>query len=132
MPAITASLSTNRLNGQRLRAIRETWNYSQSEFAKLIRTTGDDLGDPVACPTRLVQHWEAGDYNDLSGVHRRILSKLTGMTYTQLCMPLDEEERPIPLGAVNNATALLIIDGLMQQLSGIAKQLAVLREQLRV
>jgi hypothetical protein len=124
MSAVTTSPPANHLNGQRLRAIRETWNFSQAEFAKLVRKTGDELGEPVACTTRLIQHWEAGDYDDLSGVYRRILTHLTGMTYTQLCMPLDKEEQPTPLVAVNNTTALTIIDGLI-------KQLAVLRAQLR-
>ncbi|NEC91699.1 hypothetical protein [Streptomyces sp. SID12501] len=70
----------------RLRAVRELeFQMSRQEFAKLIVATGEEMGGPVGCTSRLVAAWEDGDVDCPRAVYRRILSRLTGgRTMTEL------------------------------------------------
>ena len=70
----------------RLRAVRELeFQMSRQEFAKLVVATGEEMGEPVGCTSRLVAAWEDGDVECPRAVYRRILSRLTsGRTMTEL------------------------------------------------
>lgn len=69
----------------RLRAVRELeFQMSRQEFAKLVVTTGRAMGEHVGCSSRLVAAWEDGDVGCPRGVYRRILTKLTGRSMSQL------------------------------------------------
>ncbi|MEH0419990.1 hypothetical protein [Streptomyces sp. B21-083] len=70
----------------RLRAVRELeFQMSRQEFAKLVVATGEEMGEPVGCTSRLVAAWEDGDVDCPRAVYRRILSRLTsGRTMTEL------------------------------------------------
>lgn len=80
--------STGRIDGVRLRCIRQSQDLSQAEFALLIRKAGAELGEPNSCNKRLIQKWEAGDHASCRPNYRRALSRVTGMSYAQLCEPL--------------------------------------------
>lgn len=69
-----------------LRAVRELeFQMSRQEFAKLVVTTGEEMGEPVGCTSRLVAAWEDGDVDCPRAVYRRILGRLTGgRTMTEL------------------------------------------------
>lgn len=67
-----------------LRAVRIALHLSQSEFAALVRKTGDDLGEPNGCTARLVQKWESGTYATCRSNYRRALQEATGTPYGQL------------------------------------------------
>ncbi|KUN16498.1 hypothetical protein AQJ23_45105 [Streptomyces antibioticus] len=68
-----------------LRRLREReFQMSRHEFARLIVTTGEEMGESVGCTARLVAAWEDGDVERPRGVYRRILTRMTGRTTEQL------------------------------------------------
>ncbi|MET9057507.1 hypothetical protein ABZX99_06760 [Streptomyces antibioticus] len=78
-----------------LRAVRETQlQMSRQEFAKLIVTTGEEMGETVACTARLVAAWEDGDVRVPRAVYRRILTRLTGRAMSELGFRLSSPARP--------------------------------------
>ncbi|MFJ7271962.1 hypothetical protein ACIQV3_35900 [Streptomyces sp. NPDC099050] len=73
-----------------LRAVREgDFQMSRQEFAKLIVKTGDGMGEPVGCTSRLVAAWEDGEVRLPRAVYRRVLTKVTGRTLRDLGFQLD-------------------------------------------
>jgi hypothetical protein len=79
-----------------LRAAREDeFQMSRQEFAKLIVTTGEEMGEVVACTPRLVAAWEDGDVQAPRAVYRRILTRLTGRTMGELGFRLSGPMRPV-------------------------------------
>ncbi|MGW1278910.1 hypothetical protein ACWD4V_18460 [Streptomyces tsukubensis] len=68
-----------RVPNAQLRAVRELeFQMSRQEFARLIVTTGADMGEVVGCTSRLVAAWEDGEIGLPRAVYRRILARLTG------------------------------------------------------
>ena len=62
-----------------LRAVREgQFQMSRQEFAKLIVTTGEEMGEAVGCTSRLVAAWEDGEVQLPRAVYRRVLTTMTG------------------------------------------------------
>ncbi|MZG18556.1 hypothetical protein GTY44_34600 [Streptomyces sp. SID5914] len=79
-----------------LRAVRENeFQMSRQEFAKLIVTTGGEMGEAVACTSRLVAAWEDGDVSLPRAVYRRILTRLTGRTMGALGFHVSSPARPV-------------------------------------
>ncbi len=79
-----------------LRAVREDeLQMSRQEFAKLIVKTGEEMGEAVACTSRLVAAWEDGDVRLPRAVYRRILKRLTGRTMGELGFRLSSPARPV-------------------------------------
>ncbi|MGW9030197.1 hypothetical protein ACWGQ5_40145 [Streptomyces sp. NPDC055722] len=86
-----------------LRAVRENeLQMSRQEFAKLIVTTGGEMGEAVACTPRLVAAWEDGDVQLPRAVYRRILTRLTGRTMGELGFRLSSPARPVVSAALAN------------------------------
>ncbi|MFE2046008.1 hypothetical protein ACFXAZ_34840 [Streptomyces sp. NPDC059477] len=68
-----------RVPNPQLRAVREReFQMSRQEFARLIVTTGAEMGETVGCTSRLVAAWEDGEVQLPRAVYRRILTRLTG------------------------------------------------------
>ncbi|MEV6781160.1 hypothetical protein [Streptomyces sp. NPDC051098] len=68
-----------------LRAVRELdLQMSRTEFARVIIATGVEMGEHVGCTARLVAAWEDGDVDCPRAVYRRILTRLTGRTMSEL------------------------------------------------
>ncbi|MEU6381849.1 hypothetical protein [Streptomyces sp. NPDC046909] len=84
-----------------LRAVRENeLQMSRQEFAKFIVTTGEEMGEAVACTPRLVAAWEDGDVQLPRAVYRRILTRLTGRTMGELGFHLSSPARPVASAVV--------------------------------
>jgi hypothetical protein len=109
-----------RINGARLRRIRESLDVSQTEFAELVREAGRDLGEPNTCSKRLVQKWEAGGHSTCRPNYRRALSRVTGMTYDKLCEPLPTAHAGLPVGG---QTLRAVLDQVIEQLEGARERL---------
>lgn len=78
-----------------LRAVREgEFQMSRQEFAKLIVTTGEEMGEAVGCTARLVAAWEDGEVQLPRAVYRRILTRLTGRPLRDLGFRLDTPALP--------------------------------------
>ncbi|KJS59634.1 helix-turn-helix domain-containing protein [Streptomyces rubellomurinus] len=60
-----------------LRAVRVSLRLSQDEFAKRLRTAGDDQGEPNDASKRLVQRWESGEVRSPRPVYVRALEAVT-------------------------------------------------------
>jgi hypothetical protein len=68
-----------------LRALREDeLQMSRHEFARRVVRVGEAMGEAVACTARLVAAWEDGEVQLPRAVYRRILTRMTGRTMTQL------------------------------------------------
>lgn len=79
-----------KIPNPRLRAVREgDFQMSRQEFAHLIVATGEEIGEVVACSSRLVAAWEDGEVRLPRGVYRRILTRLTGRTMQDLGFRLE-------------------------------------------
>jgi transcriptional regulator with XRE-family HTH domain len=115
------SLSENAFS-VRLRAIRHGLQLSQAEFAALIRTTGDEIGDPNRCTKRLVQKWEQGDHAGCRPYYHRVLRHITGISYEHLCEPLQDADVPCDERIGDKAT-LALIDEIMGQLVEVRARL---------
>jgi len=113
--------TTSRIDAVRLRRIRESQELSQTEFATLVRKAGAELGEPNSCNKRLIQKWEAGDHASCRPNYRRALSRVTGMTYAQLCEPVP---RATDMSAPVDGVALRTL------LDEVIGQLAEIRERL--
>lgn len=84
-----------------LRAVREGhFQMSRQEFAKLIVKTGDGMGEPVGCTSRLVAAWEDGEVRVPRAVYRRVLTKMTGRTLCDLGFRLDPPALPAAQAAI--------------------------------
>ncbi|MFK4070435.1 hypothetical protein [Streptomyces sp. NPDC029674] len=71
--------SPKPLPNDRLRAVRVLeLQKSRSEFAKRVNTLAREMGENVACGTRLVADWEDGKVGCPRAVYQRILTKMTG------------------------------------------------------
>jgi transcriptional regulator with XRE-family HTH domain len=110
------SSTTGQISGERLRVIRHSLDLSQAEFAALIRQAGTELGEPNACTKRLVQKWEAGQHGTCRPNYRRALTKVTGLTYAQLCEP-----QLMPQNGVSSP--LVALDQVIQQLGELRERL---------
>lgn len=111
-----SSPSTGQICGERLRHIRQSLDLSQAEFATLTRKAGAELGEPNACTKRLVQKWEAGAHGTCRPNYRRALTKVTGLTFAQLCDPLSLTDR-------EPSSALVALDQVIHQLSELRERL---------
>jgi hypothetical protein len=111
-----SSPATGQLSAERLRSIRHSLDLSQAEFAALIRKAGAELGEPNACTKRLIQKWEAGDHGTCRPNYRRALTKVTGLTFAQLCEP-QHVARSEP------SSALVALDQVIHQLSELRERL---------
>ncbi|MFF8193695.1 hypothetical protein ACF05L_23270 [Streptomyces bobili] len=68
-----------------LRQVREDeFQMSRMEFAAAVRKTGEEMGEPVGCGSRLVAAWEDGEVGCPRGVYRRILTRMTGRSMARL------------------------------------------------
>lgn len=86
-----------------LRAVREgEFQMSRQEFARLIVTTGDEMGEAVGCNSRLVAAWEDGEVKLPRAVYRRILTKMTGRTMRDLGFRLSTPALPAAPAAAAN------------------------------
>ncbi|WP_409240593.1 hypothetical protein [Streptomyces sp. PA5.6] len=71
--------SPKPLPNDRLRAVRVLeLQMSRSEFAKQVNALAREMGENVACGTRLVADWEDGKVSCPRAVYQRILTKMTG------------------------------------------------------
>lgn len=62
-----------------LRQVRvDEFQMSRMEFAAAVRQTGEEMGEPVGCRSRLVAAWEDGEVGCPRAVYRRILTRMTG------------------------------------------------------
>jgi hypothetical protein len=78
-----------------LRAVREgELQMSRQEFARLVVETGEQMDETVACTARLVAAWEDGEVRLPRAVYRRILTRLTGRTMSELGFRLSAP--PVP------------------------------------
>ncbi|MEN8651722.1 hypothetical protein ABCR94_14115 [Streptomyces sp. 21So2-11] len=70
----------------RLRSVRELeFQMSRGEFAKKVNTVGHEMGENVACGSRLVADWEDGKVVCPRAVYQRILTRMTkGRSMTDL------------------------------------------------
>jgi hypothetical protein len=125
-PAVRRKPVAMCINGDRLREIRMGMEVSQAEFAQLVRKAGQELGSPNACTKRLVQHWESG--TGCQPNYRRALSRVTGLSYVQLCAGAGQAEtaasglRSLPDVSTNRA-ALAVLGEVSSQLAGIQARL---------
>ncbi|MEI5520443.1 hypothetical protein WB401_25640 [Streptomyces brasiliscabiei] len=96
----------------RLRVMREgDFQMSRQEFAQLVVATGEEIGEVVACSSRLVAAWEDGEVRLPRGVYRRILTRLTGRTMKDLGFRLDSsEEHFTPAVAAGRPTQQSSVD----------------------
>ncbi|MFI1254125.1 hypothetical protein ACH4U6_10010 [Streptomyces netropsis] len=79
-----------------LRAVREgRFQMSRHEFAALINTTGQAMGEGVSCAARLVAAWEDGDVGCPQPVYRRILTRVTGRSMPELGFRPTTPARPV-------------------------------------
>ncbi|MEU1551338.1 hypothetical protein ABZ517_01250 [Streptomyces scabiei] len=79
-----------KIPNPQLRAVREgDFQMSRQEFAQRVVATGEEMGEAVACSSRLVAAWEDGEVRLPRGVYRRILTRLTGRTMRELGFDLD-------------------------------------------
>lgn len=86
-----------------LRQVREDeFQMSRMEFAKAVRETGEEMGEPVACQARLVAAWEDGEVGCPRGVYRRILTRMTGRTMAGLGFRPAPARSAMPAAAVAN------------------------------
>lgn len=92
-----------KIPNPQLRAVREgDFQMSRQEFAQLVVTTGEEMGEVVACTSRLVAAWEDGEVRLPRGVYRRILTRLTGRTMQDLGFRLETSTRRVaPTAAVS-------------------------------
>lgn len=91
----------HKISNTVLRAVRvNEFQMSRQEFAKLIVTTGDEIGETVACTPRLVAAWEDGDVQLPRAVYRRVLTRLTGRTMGELGFRLSSPARPVASASV--------------------------------
>jgi hypothetical protein len=67
-----------------LRAVRMGLRMSQDDFAKALRATGTELGEPNDANKRLVQRWEGGAITAPRPVYARALEALTGVPVESL------------------------------------------------
>jgi transcriptional regulator with XRE-family HTH domain len=74
-----------RLDGERLRRIRERMNLTQEELAVLIRHEGKKVGEPNACNRRLIQKWESGNHATVRPNYKRALMIVTGLPFSSFC-----------------------------------------------
>lgn len=69
----------------RLRAVREDeLHMSRDEFARTVVAAGAEQGEIVACGARLVAAWEDGEVACPRPVYQRILTRMTGLSLTEL------------------------------------------------
>ena len=85
-----------------LRAVRELeLQMSRHEFAKAVRTAGEEIGEHVACEARLVAAWEDGEVGCPRPVYQRILTRMTGRSMAELGFrlgsPAVEPSKGIPM-----------------------------------
>lgn len=83
-PLLVTTACSPRQPNQALRAVRQSMNLSQREFAALIRTTGDQLGEPNGCTKALVQRWESGQSTICRPNYQRALQEATDTPFSRL------------------------------------------------
>lgn len=103
-----------RLEANRLRSIRLGMGLSQTEFAALVRRSGDDLGEPNACSKRLVQKWESGDHRDCRPSYGRALAKATGLPQSHFSTSVAESDHVVV--STGAEASLAALDHVIQEL----------------
>jgi hypothetical protein len=92
-----------KIPNARLRAVREgEFQMSRHEFAKLVVTTGESMGEAVGCAARLVAAWEDGDVRLPRAVYRRILTRMTGRTMRDLGFSVQNVHAAAPAAATRS------------------------------
>lgn len=83
-PFLVTTACASRQPNQARRALRQSMNLSQHDFAVLIRKAGDEIGEPNSCNKDLVQRWESGAYSTCRPRYRHALEQATGTPYRRL------------------------------------------------